>query len=269
MAAVEPLNDNDGERGDEPDRVFVRVFSTSPGTPWTQSKQADLEARLGAPSRLADLVYRVRRLEPWRPAQGARFAAIYARVQDAHAGFNATTTVDGRSISVSFSSPAVQAQRVKALAAVALGCALGAAILVTLVGMVEARRAETSELLTTLEGRVEVAQIHAREADRVERQTEILDEFNLRGQRLSQALSVVAWASAAKTANAHIQALHWDHGFTAVEAGGDKPPLDSADHPMQRSRAPLRPGVWLWGTPSVDPWGGGASIVPAREKSSP
>ena len=186
MAVAEPapLNDNDGEP-DAAERLFARVIETSPGPPWDQSRQAELEARLGAPSPLSDLVYRVRRLEPWRPARRARFAAIYARAQDAREGLQGTAVVDGRSIAVSFVSPALYARR---LGRLTLGAGLivaGLAMAVGLVATVGARRAAAQQLLDTVERRLDVGERRAREADRLQHETQLLDELNLRGQRLS------------------------------------------------------------------------------------
>jgi len=53
--------------------------------------------------------------------------------------------------------------------------------------------------------------------------------------------------SAARTPDARIEALHWDHGLLAVEARGEYPPIAGSGPPPERSSKPVRPGVWLWG----------------------
>ena len=113
-ATAIPLNDNgDEEAGAEAPRIFVRVINTHPGSPWSQSQQATLEARLGAPGRLDDIAYRIRRLDRWRPGGPARFAAVYARAEDVRRGFVATRTVEGRPLTVDFTSPMGRALRLR------------------------------------------------------------------------------------------------------------------------------------------------------------
>ena len=266
MAEPSPLNDNDGEEADEGQQVFVRVINTRPGAPWDQSRQAVLEARLGAPSRLADVVYRVRRLEPWRPARTARFAAVYARAEDTREGLRATPTIDGRPVAISFVPPAAQARRLRDAAL--LGGALAAAIALALllVTNVASRRAQTDDMLTQAEA-VSAARLgQIQRLDGMQGQSRILDQLNLKDQRLSEVLAEIDWASGARSPAAHIQALHWDHGFLAVEADGDRPPIEKLDRPMQRSRQPVRPGVWLWGLPSTEPWAAGLDRFAAPTK---
>ncbi len=252
--ALPPLNDNDGAEDAAAQRVFVRVIATRPGPPWDQARQAALEARLGAPARLTDIVWRLRRLDPWRPGGPARFAAVYARAKDARNGLVAAPTVEGRQVSVSFTPPAEQARRLRRLGAVAMASAVIAALAVGLASTVIARRGQTGALLDSAE---RAAAARLRQADalgRLKRQALELDGAGLRGRRIADLLADVAWTSAAKSPAAHIQALHWDHGFMAVEVEGADPPFASPDRPVQKSKAPVRPGVWLWGVSSMDPW---------------
>ncbi len=257
--ALPPLNDNDGSEDAAAQRVFVRVIATRPGPPWDQARQAALEARLGAPARLADIVWRLRRLDPWRPGGPARFAAVYARVEDARNGLVAAPMVEGRQVSVSFTPPAQQARRLRRLGAVALASAVVAALAFGLASTVIARRSQTGALLDSAE-RASASRLRQADAlGRLKRQALALDGEGLRGRRIADLLADVAWASAAKSPAAHVQALHWDHGFMAVEVEGADPPFASPDRPVQRSKAPVRPGVWLWGVSSMDPWQTGAA----------
>lgn len=271
-AALPPLNDNDGAEEAEAQRVFVRVITARPGPPWDQSRQAALEAKLGAPARLTDIVWRVRRLDSWRPGGPARFAAVYARAEDARKGLVATPTVEGRQVSVSFIPPAQQARRLRMLAAVALASGALSALGFGLVSTVIARRGETASLLDSAE-RVSASRLRQAESlGRLKRQTAVLDGEGLRGRRIADVLADVAWASAGKSPAAHIQALHWDHGFMAVEVEGADPPFAAPGRPVQKSKAPVRPGVWLWGVTSMDPWqaeGGRGRRAPAGPEGAP
>ncbi len=256
-AELSPLNDNEDE--EDRQRVFVRVISTRPGAPWDQSRQASLEARLGAPARLTEVVYRVRRLEPWRPSRPARFAAVYARAEDARQGLRAAPTIDGRPIPISFAAPAAQARQLRDLGLVGLAWVAAIGLGLLLIMTVASRRSKLEGVLAQTETMASARLNRAERLDRMEGQANILDGLRLKDQRLSVVLSQIARVSAAKTPNAHIQALHWDHGFLALEADGDRPPIQDSDHQMQRSGAPIRPGVWLWGLSSTEPWGPGQS----------
>jgi hypothetical protein len=57
----------------------------------------------------------------------------------------------------------------------------------------------------------------------------------------------MAWAGAAKAPAAHIDALHWERGYMAVEVRGDTPPFANPDRAVLKADKPSRPGVWLWG----------------------
>ena len=60
--------------------------------------------------------------------------------------------------------------------------------------------------------------------------------------------SDLAWASAAKSADAHIEVLHWQGGVMTLEAIGDRPPFEpDGDRRVERSKRPVRNGVWVWG----------------------
>jgi hypothetical protein len=254
LAETSSLNDNAVDDGEERQLVFVRVINTPPGAPWDQSRQAALEARLGAPSRMTDVVCRVRRLESWRPARPARFAAVYARAEDIRDGLRATPTIDGRPILISFMPPAAQARRLRNVSVIAAAATISFALLLLLAITAASRRSQTGELLNQTEAMSSARLTQANRVETRESESRVLDRLNLRHQRLSEVIAEIAWASSARSPSAHVQALHWDHGFLALEADGDSPPIDKLAQPMQRSRAPVRPGVWLWGLSSTEPW---------------
>lgn len=255
--AVSPINDNlDGAEtaGGEAQRVFVRVIAAQPGAPWDQSRQAALEARLGAPVRLTEVVYRLRRIDRWRRGEPARFAAVYARTEDARRGLVATPTVDGRQLTIDFSPPARQARRLRApaLAAGAIGVAI--VLVAGLAHEVGVRRTAFADQLEAVEG---VAAVQGRQAGDVlsaKREARALEAEGVRGRRIADVLTDVAWVARAKAPLARIEAVHWDHGFLAVEAGGEGPPFRSSERTLEKARKPVRSGVWLWGVGSIEPW---------------
>jgi hypothetical protein len=176
----------------------------------------------------------------------------------------ATPTIDGRPVAVSFMSPAVQAQKLRDVTLVGAGAAAAIGLILLLVLTVLSRRSQTGELLAQTEAMAAAKLSRAERSDRMQAQGRMLDQLNLKDQRLSEVLAEVAWASKVKSPSAHVQALHWDHGFLALESDGDKPPIDTLDVPMQRSHAPVRPGVWLWGLTSTDPWTSGLNDIVAQ-----
>ena len=246
MVALPSFNENNGAPSIEP-RVFVRAISARPGAPWDQTRQATLEARLGAPSKLSDVIFRLRRLERWRPGREARFAAVYVLAADARKGLVANTSIDGRPLVVSFAAPAEQARRLRFLGMIALASAAATFLIVAVAGTLLQRRAEASERLAAVEQLAGLKLRQAEELQRMSAQTLMLDAQGLRQRRMQSVLDQIAWASRAKAPSAHVWALHWDHGFVAVESGGEAAPLQDPRRPLQRSRAPVRPGVWLWG----------------------
>ncbi len=254
---LRPVNDDDEDHRPRPPqpKLFTRMITTRPAPPWDQGRQAALEARLGAPARLSEVAYRLQRLDSWRPGKAVRYAAVYVRAEEARQGLVATTQIGDEEITVRFTPPAERARRLRSAALVGLACAGGVAFLTVIAGTVAARRGEIADALETTQA---VSAAKLREVGalrRLKRQAVALDAAGLRGQRLIDVVAGLAWASRSKAPGAHIEAFHWDHGFMAVEADGDTPPFDGTEQPMQRSSAPVRPGVWLWGVSSLDAWG--------------
>jgi hypothetical protein len=87
-----------------------------------------------------------------------------------------------------------------------------------------------------------------------------------RGAPLRDVAADLAWASAAKAPDVRLEALHWRRGVMALEVRGGKPPFEAdSGRPVERSRRPLRPGVWVWG---VGPEGGAQTAGSANPEDS-
>jgi hypothetical protein len=252
-----PVNDDEaGGPAPGPPKLFTRLITTRPGPPWDQARQAELEARLGAPARLSEVAYRLQRLDPWRPGKPVRYAAVYARAEEARQGLVAAASVGDREITVRFTPPAERARQARTAALLALAAAAAVVVVAALAGTVAARRADLAAALDEVQTR---SAAKLREAARLtgsKREAVLLGDARLQGRRLQDVVADLDWAARAKAPDAHIEAFHWDHGFLAVEADGQAPPFATTDHPLQRSRTPIRPGVWLWGVSSLDPWSG-------------
>jgi hypothetical protein len=239
----------DGAEAAEADapKVFSRVFAVPPGAPWEQSKAAQLEARHGSPLPISDLTWRLRRLGGWGPGAVGRFVVFYVRSRELVGAFETTVEVEGRPLHVAFGSTGAQLRQAQRLGVLGLLTALlFAAVIGSLViGLGTRTRAE--EQLTELERTAEVKYRQAMKLQQRLAQERELRSAVVHSGRLEDVIADLAWASAAKAPEARIAAFHWDHGFMAVEARGESPPLIAADRQIERAARPLRPGVWLWG----------------------
>jgi hypothetical protein len=243
-------------------KVFVRQFATPAGAPWDQTRAAGLEARLGAPLPLAEVVYQLQRLDPWRPGRPARFAAFYVRAGHVGEMLEATVEVDGRARSVRFASGRVQARKARQALYVALALGLTAAATMAAVTVALSARGGAADRLAALEPQLE-AKIRAGKAlEQQHRDSRALELAGLRGRALSDYLDDLAWAAAAKTPEARINAVHWDHGLLAVEARGDAAPLAAGERQITKVEKPLRPGLWLWGVGPTTSKGAGRGAAP-------
>ncbi|MBS0297124.1 MAG: hypothetical protein JSR45_12500 [Proteobacteria bacterium] len=246
-AAVLRLASDEEDAAPEEPKVFARVISVPPGMPWDQSRAAGLETRVGAPLPIGEVVYRLRRLEPWAPARAGRFVAFYVRAAEVGEQLVTTVEVEGRPLSVSILSFAEQARRARRLATLAL--AAGAATVVALgsLSLALSARAKAEERIAGLELQAARKLQQAESVERLKRQARALEAARLHGQSLDDLLKDLAWASTAKAPTSRIEGVHWDHGFMAVEVRGDATPFERLDRPLQKSARPARPGVWLWG----------------------
>jgi len=251
-----PVTHDDEAPAAEP-QVFVRTVAAPPGWPWEQRRNVDLEARYGAPLPIADLVYRVRRLEPWRPGAGSRFAVFYVLAREVKGALEASAEVDGRTLSVSFGRNAAAGLRAGRTLVRTLGVC-GVSVLVvwsTLTAL--QRRSETRAALELVEqraaGRLRAAETRARVAE----QGRLLDLQLDRGTPLVAVLADLAWASNAKAPQVRLDAVHWRRGVIAVEARGEDPPFGTvSDRRVERAPREVRPGVILWGVKTADLGGG-------------
>jgi hypothetical protein len=249
-------------------KIFVRSVSAPAGMPWSQARIAALEARLGAPLPLHEVVYQLQRLETWRWGQPARYATFYVRAREVGDALSTTIEVDGRPISVQFLSKAEQARRGRSLLIVALIAAGFAALLVAAITTALAARAASAERLADVE-HLAMSRLKAAESEeRLKEQTRALNAAGIEPHRMSDVFKDLNWASAAKSPAAHIQALHWDHGYLAVEVRGDAEPFAQTDRTIVKVAKPIRAGTWLWGiTPTQPPPSPPALRVPAPENA--
>lgn len=230
-----------------PPQVLPRTISTPPGPPWEQARAARLEARHGAPLPLAEVAWRLRRLEPWAPGRPGRYVAFYVRERELKARFTTVVEVDGRPIEVEFRPAADQRQQAKVatyvvLAALATGL-LGAgatAFALHARSQAEARLADAEQ---TAAVKLRAARGLQRRQDAARR----LHAAQGASAPVAGALADLGWASVARSPDSHILAVHWDHGLLAVETRGEASPFPQAEPGVVRPGGQIRPGVYLWG----------------------
>lgn len=249
MSAAFDISNDEGPGGSRevPPQVFSRVFSVPAGAPWEQMRAAQLEVRHGSPVPIAELIWRLRRLEGWRPGQASRFAVFYVRSREYKAPFETLVEIDGEPIRVAFGLATDQFRRARRLGAVAAIAGTCAAVLIVGVFSALHARATAEDGLQGLDRSVEAKARLTRAVQRERAQGRELQAAVGRAGRLEDVLTDIAWASAAKTPEARIGAVHWDHGLLAVESRGEASPFVTSDRPVERSSRPLRPGVWIWG----------------------
>lgn len=231
----------------EEPQIFVRTLSAPAGLPWDQSRAVALEARLGAPLPLGEVVYQLRRLEPWTPGKPARFAAFYVRAQAIGHRLSARPHVDGEPVAVEFLSRAERQRRSKRFlfqASVAGGVT---AVLLASLATVLSVRSEGATELAAAEQSAAMKLGQAKSLQRLKDQTRMLDGLGLRGRSLDAVLRDLAWAASAKAPDAHILSVRWEHGLMAFEVKGDATPFTLADRPMRKAEGPVHSGITLWG----------------------
>lgn len=231
----------------EPPQVFVRTFVVPPGAPWVQGRAATLEVRHGAPLPLADLMHRVRRREGWRPGQAGRFAAFYIRRADYSMPFETIVDVDGDAFRIAFGANAQDFQRLRRLALAGLAAAVIAGLVAS--GGVAAlnARADASGRLDTLSRQIDA---RLRQGRQIAAQADVMQALaRAQGHTAlsTQVLDDLDWLAHARTADAQILAVHWDHGLMVVESRGEASPVSASGREVVRAPRPARPGVWLWG----------------------
>lgn len=231
-------------------QVFVRTFQTPAAMPWDQARAANLEARHGAPLPLADLMHRLRRMEPWAPGQSARYAVFYIRRRDYTGPFETLVDVDGQSTRVAFGKTGRAAAAKQGRSAgfvVTLGVVAALGLASTGGWMAFQARAENEAELSRLE---QQAAAKLRLARKAQHQRDVVRDLALvrnGAARPEEVLAEIAWVGRARTPDARLVGFHWDHGLLALEARGEAAPVTLTGGRLERSPKPLRPGVWLWG----------------------
>jgi hypothetical protein len=183
------------ERNAEDAQVFVRTLSAPAGLPWDQLRAAVLEARLGAPLPLGEVVYQLKRLEPWTPGKPARFAAFYVRAQAIGERLSAQPVVDGEPIPIEFISRAAQRRRSQRFMILASAGGLLSAILLGSTLTALSARSQAAAELETAEQLAALKVDQAKAVQKLKDQSRMLDGAGLKGRSLEAFLSDLAWAS--------------------------------------------------------------------------
>jgi hypothetical protein len=243
-----PLRDADVETAAAapPPKVFVRALTTPPAPPWEQARAARLDARLGAPLPLAELVHQVRRLDRWGPGRPGRYGAFYVRAREFREPFETSVEVEGQSVTVRFGAASPDLRRLQGLGSALLALVLCGAILGAGVALaLGARREATAQL--EADELLAAARLKMAEAFR-HRSNQARDLRTLVGHArpLGEVVGDLTWVATSKTPEARVVGVHWERGLLAVEARGEQPPFLAVDRPIERAEKPLRPGVWLW-----------------------
>jgi len=246
-----PFEDERSTEDSPPEpKLFVRAITTPPGLPWDQARAAGLEARVGAPLPLAQVLHQLKRLEPWSAGKNGRYAVAYVRTDQVKGQLRATGEVDGRRVPFVFLSPREHERRLRSLLIVGSAAALSTTLVVIGVGTALQARARAETSLANLEHVVAVRGREVTAQELRKQEARALDEEGVSGRRMGDFLNDLAWASNAKAPDARIQALHWDRGYLAVEARGDAAPFLATDRHVERAPKPVKRGVWLWGVSS-------------------
>lgn len=246
------LSTGNASRAEHP-KVFTRLFTVPQGAPWEQARAAQLEARHGSPMPIADLFWRVRRLEAWGPRKPVRYAAFYVRRNEVSGQFETSVNVEGRSFPLAFGTSGVSIGRVSEIAVLTIVSLIVVSVATSGVLMASNSRnqleSEVSRAELRLKGKLRQL---ADQQKRLERQRELARLVG--GSAPAQdILADLAWTASARLPEARIQAFHWDKGLIAIETRGDATPLAAAGRSLERSSKPLRPGVWLWGVSDPQP----------------
>lgn len=254
-----PGRESDPDQTPSAPPVFVRGLTAGPAMPWDQARAAHLEARLNAPLPLADVVYLVQRLEPWRPGAQGRFGAVYVRRRDVGEGLTVQPQLNGKTIKAQFASAAGQKRRFRQLGLAMGGSAIGAFLLITLTASIWTSRVETAERLESLEQQVQARIRQTNSQAQAAAQVRALDDQGLRNRQAANVLADLSWAAQARDPATTIEAFHWQGGLLAVEVRGDTAPFLTTDRSVRRAVRPLRRGVWLWGVENPAPAAAGAT----------
>lgn len=220
-------------------RVFARAVHAPAGWPWEQVRAAQLAARHEAPLPMDQVHLRLKRLTPWRPAEAARFAACYVRISEIAERFETQVEVEGRSVPVAFEPPEALARRARRSMLVGAGAAAVAALMFVSIAGALLARTQGEEQLAALEHDAATKLQRAEAAQSIRRQSAALVAASP-GEPVAAPLADLAWAMAARSPDARIQAWRWDRGVSRVEARGEVSPFADSHRVVTREGA----GVW-------------------------
>lgn len=226
--------------------ILTRTIAAPPGAPWDQARAADLEARLGAPLPIAELKYRLRRLDAWAPGRPGKFAAFYLKAVDYRAPFETVLQVEGAAVTVAFGANTRRLTQART-GLIAVGAGAAAVLLIIAgVGSAFSARSDARALADRAE-RLTVARTRTLDAFR-HRQASLSAAHALAKGRttVSELVTDLDWAGAGREADARILAAHMYQGLFAVEARGPRSPFTSTDRAVTRSGRPVHDDVWLW-----------------------
>ena len=230
-----------------PAKVFVKTVITPPGLPWDQARAAALEARIGAPLPLDQVLFRLKRLEPWKLGQAARYAVGYLRKSDAGEAFNADVIVDGKARQIRFRSAAETENQRKQLATIMFAGTLVLAATAGGIGSALIVREKAEARLAAVE-QASLGKLRAaKKESRLKAQARILDAAKRREATVGDMLNDLSWASLHRAQGVRVEAFHWDRRYIAVEVRGQVPPFANSERTLTKAPQPLRRGVWLWG----------------------
>jgi hypothetical protein len=260
LAAI-PKDEGEPEPHAPAPQVFVRTFVTPAGMPWDQSRGAALEARLGAPLPINDLHYRLKRLTRWSLGQAGRYAVFYVRRRDLTGPFETTMDIDGHAVRVSFGGRARPTRSMPRVGLLVVAIGVTAAMAVGLAATALSIRATQTQQLDELERQTAMKLRLGRKVQHEATQTHALRANQGRSGQASDVLADLAWIAHARTADARILSVHWDHGLIAIEARGTEAPVEASGRQILRAPKPGRTGTWLWGVSRS------VSILPADSTS--
>jgi hypothetical protein len=239
----------------EPAQILLRGVTTPPATPWDQARAAEMEARLQSPLPAEIVVWRLRRLQGWRPGAPGRFVAAYVRRADVGDGLAASEAFEGRDLQFEFIPPG----RRQALARrfVLAAAAAGAASLVLAVAVATALqgRGETAARLAGLEQTLDRQQRQQAARAYLASRDQLLASAGMAAQQPSRVLSDLAWMAQNRVEGVNLEAVLWEPGLVAAEVRGDQAPFQATDRALRRADRPIRPGVSLWGVIDTGPAG--------------
>ena len=234
------------ERSASPAQVtFERLVLTPAALPWRQRQVADLEAKHGSPLPLAQIVYRLRRLDPWKFGQPSRYAVVYARVAKGRATLRASkpAATNAATLLRDVGAAALLRPGLIALAVLLVSLSLVFMAATTAWG----RREDTAGVLTDMERQVTVSTRSAASLALRKRQARILEAVGASTRSPKQLLEDLAWVTQHRRSDVPVTAFHWEHGVSAIEVPTAQSPFADVDRSIERAAKPLRSGAWLWG----------------------